>query len=127
MSRLWMSIEPESDATRLMLTLAPTGTALRARLPTPPAQPHALRLLLEAVAAWYGAPLCAVLDVDAQDVRLHPERWVHLLGDLDDERVRVEWVAGHADAARQRDRFLEAVGDFGSSRRLITLAATGLK
>jgi hypothetical protein len=50
---------------------------------------------------------------------------VRLLGDLDDERVRVEWVAG--DTARTRDRFLEPVGDFGSSRRLITLAATGLK
>ena len=34
MSSLWMSIEPELGETRLMLTQAQVGTALRARLPT---------------------------------------------------------------------------------------------
>jgi len=126
MSTLWLSIEPELGETRLMLTQAQAGTALRARLPTRPSHPRALLLLLEAIAAWYGQPLCAVLDADASDVQRHPERWAHLLGDLDGESVHVEWV-GHAAEPPRRDRFLGAVGDFRSARRLITFAATGQK
>src|SRR5271166_878372 len=91
-SPLWISIEPELSETRLMLTTPLRGTALRARLPTQPSQPRALLLLLEAIAAWYGEPICAVLDADASDVQRSPERWAHLLGDLDGERVHVEWV-----------------------------------
>ena len=125
-SPLWMSIEPELSETRLMLTAPLRGTALRARLPTLPSQPRALLLLLEAIAAWYGEPICAVLDAEASDVQRSPERWAQLLGDLDGERVHVEWV-GHAAAPRPRDRFLGAVGDFSSARRLITFAATGQK
>lgn len=126
MSSLWMSIEPELRETRLMLTQAQVGTALRARLPTLPAQPRALPLLLEALAAWYGEPLCAVLDAEASDVQRYPERWAVLVGELDGERVRVEWAAPPAPSAR-RDRFLGAVGDFRSARRLVTFAATGQK
>ena len=126
MSTLWLSIEPEIAETRLMLTQAQVGTALRARLPTRPSQPRALLLLLEAIAAWYGEPLCAVLDAEASDVQRYPERWAHLLGDLDGESVHVEWV-GHGVSPRLRDRFLGAVGDFSSAKRLITFAATGQK
>ena len=126
MSTLWLSIEPQISETRLMLTQAPSGTALRARLPTMPSQPRALLLLLEAIAAWYGEPLCAVLDADASDVQRCPQRWAQLLGDLDGESVRVEWV-GHAASPVKRDRFLGAVGDFGSAKRLIAFAATGQK
>lgn len=125
-SPLWMSIEPELGETRLMLTAPLVGTALRARLPTRPAQPRALLSLLEALAAWYGEPLCAVLDADASDVQQHPASWAQLLGDLDGERVRVEWVA-HAGEPKERDRFLGAVGDFASAKRLVTFAATGQK
>jgi hypothetical protein len=125
MSRVWMAIEPELGETRLMLTSAATGTALRARLPTVPADPRALGELLLALARWYGLPLSAVLDVDASDVQRHPERWAQFLGDLDDRSVRVEWVAS---AERpKRDRLLGALGDFQSARRLITRAATGLR
>lgn len=123
MSRLWMSIEPELSETRLMLTASPTGTALRARLPPVPHDPRALGELLLAIAGWYGLPLSAVLDVDASDVQRHPERWTRLLGDLDEERVRVEWVAS-AHGPR-RDRFLGAVGDFSTARHLLARAATG--
>jgi len=126
MSTLWLSIEPELSETRLMLTQAQVGTTLRARLPTQPSQPRALLLLLEAIAAWYGQPLHAVLDADASDVQRHPARWAQLLGDLDGERVRVEWV-GRAASPVERDRFLGAIGDGRSARRLITFAATGQK
>src|SRR6516162_6739302 len=99
MSTLWVSIEPELCETRLMLTQAQVGTALRARLPTLPSQPRALLLLLEALAAWYGQPLCAVLDAEASDVQHSPQRWAQLLGDLDGETVHVQW-SGHAASPR---------------------------
>ncbi len=124
MSPLWISIEPRRAETRLMLTQAPAGTALRARLPVLPAQPCGLTLLLQGLAAWYGQPLCAVLDADAEDVAHHPERWARLLGELDGEQVRVEWVA-YARRAGERDRFLGALGEFRSARRLLAVAATG--
>ncbi len=124
MSSLWISIEPRRTETRLMLTQAPAGTALRARLPVLPVQPRGLTLLLQGLAAWYGQPLGAVLDADAEDVAHHPERWARLLGELDDEQVRAEWVAG-ARRMHERDRFLGALGDFRSARRLLAVAATG--
>jgi hypothetical protein len=124
MSPLWMSIEPCRTETRLMLTQAPAGTALRARLPVLPAQPCALTLVLRGLSAWYGQPLCAALDADAEDVARHPERWAQLVGERDGETVRVEWVA-RARPMAGRDRFLGAAGDFRSARRLLTLAATG--
>ena len=91
MSSLWLSIQPMIAETRLMLSQAQFGAALRARLPPLPHQPCGLRMLLEGLAAWYGQPLGAVLDADAEDVLDHPERWSRLLGELDGERVRVEW------------------------------------
>jgi hypothetical protein len=124
MSPLWMSIEPRIAETRLMLTQAPTGTALRARLPVVPCQPCGLTLVLRGLAAWYGQPLCAVLDADAEDVGRHPERWARLVGELDGEQVRVEWVA-RSLVRSERDRFLGPVGDFRTARRLVTLAVTG--
>lgn len=124
MSPLWMSIEPGPRETRLMLTQPLVGAALRARLPPLPAQPDALGLLLRGLAAWYGQPFCAALDAESEDVRQHPERWACLLGDLEDALIQVEWV-GRPGSPERRDRFLGAVGDFGSARRLVTLAATG--
>jgi len=125
-SPLWISIEPELSETLLSLTVPLVGTALRARLPTLPSQPRALLTLLDGIAAWYGAPLCAALSADASDVQRYPEKWAQLLGDLDGERVRVEWVGQAATPAR-RDRFLGAVGESRGGKRLITFAATGLK
>jgi hypothetical protein len=107
-----------------MLSQPLVGTALRARLPLLPHQPHALTMLLEGLAAWYGQPFCAVLDAEAEDVWRHPERWARLLGELDSQQVRVEWV-GHSRSVAVRDRFLGAVGDFRRASRLITFAATG--
>lgn len=124
MSPLWMSIEPMIVETRVMLSVPGVGTALRARLPLLPRQPHALSMLLEGLSAWYGEPFCAVLDAEAEDVLRYPERWTRLLGELDSEQVRVEWV-GHSRLSYERDRFLGAVGDFHRAKRLITFAATG--
>ena len=123
-SPLWMSIEPMIAETRMMLSVPGIGTALRARLPLLPRQPQALTMLLQALSAWYGEPIFAVVDAVAEDVWRHPERWARLLGDLDGEQIRVEWVWPSRFAA-ERDRFLGAVGDFHRAKRLITFAATG--
>lgn len=124
MSPLWMSIDPGHDETRLMLTEARVGAALRARLPPVPRQPRALAQLLSALSAWYGMPLTAVIDAGAEGALHHPERWAQLLGELDGEQVRVEWVVVPARAER-RDRFLSELGDFAAAKRLLTFAATG--
>ena len=52
-SSLWLSIEPRSTETRLLLSVAGSGPSLKARLPTRPAHPHALVRLMEALACWY--------------------------------------------------------------------------
>lgn len=125
MSFLWMTIDPDEDETRLMLTEAQVGTALRARLPPVPRQPRALAQLLEALSAWYGMRLSAVVDAGSRGALLHPERWRQLLGEIDGDHVRVEWVV--VPAQRERDRFLGEMGDFSSAKRLVTFAATGQK
>jgi hypothetical protein len=75
---LWLSIEParsevrllsEVRRVRLLLSEPSAGTSLKARLPPQPADGRALMLLLEALSLWYGLPLHAVLDADAEDVR----------------------------------------------------------
>jgi len=124
MSPLWMSIDPGHDETRLMLTEPRVGSALRARLPPVPRQPRALAQLLSALSAWYGTSLTAVVDAGAQGALHHPERWAQLLGEIDGEQVRVEWVVVPARAER-RDRFLGKLGDFAAAKRLLTFATTG--
>jgi hypothetical protein len=125
MSVLWMTVDPDENETRLMLTEARVGAVLRARLPPVPRQPRALAQLLEALSAWYGMPLSAVIDAGSQGALHHPERWAQLLGEVDADHVRVEWVV--VPAERPRDRFLGGLGDFSSAKRLVTFAATGQK
>jgi hypothetical protein len=122
MSWLWMSIEPQEAETRLELSEGGRGVVLRARLPQLPRQERALATLLEALSAWYGRSLTAVLDADAQDVAQHPER--RLLAELDGERIRVQWVSVPRLAFR-RDRFLGRLGGGRRHRELVGFAATG--
>ncbi len=124
MSTLWVSIEPGEDETRVMVTSARTGAALRARLPPMPCQPQALLLLLQGLSAWFGEPLTAVVAADKEDVLVHPERWAQLLGEIDSEQARIEWVVV---PPVERDRFLGELGDFKSAKRLIVFTATGLR
>jgi len=117
---MWVSIEPTADEIRLSLSVPGQGVRLRARLPAVPVETGALRLLLEALVAFHGQPLCAVLDADASDVSCQPERWARLLGDVDGQRIQVRWSA--RPARPPRDRFLGALGDFRRSERLLDQA-----
>ena len=125
MSRLWLSLEPHPKECWLSLSTSMAGPALRAVLPLPPAQPRAVALLLESLAEWFGQPLCAVLDADAEDVRHRPEFWTRCLGGLDEPRFHVEWVTLPARRSRQ-EKFLGEVGSATRARRLVRFAAAGL-
>ncbi len=120
---LWMSIEPVGSEVRMMLTAPAASTLMKARLPNPPAHPRAVISLLEAFALWFGQPLRAVIDVDAEDVRRNPARWATLLGNAPELAVAVEWAAVPRPA--KKDRFLATMGEFARARRLVSFAATG--
>lgn len=120
---LWISIEPVGPDVLLMLTAPSGGTVLKARLPNPPAHPRAVIALLEALATWYGQPLRAVIDADAEDVRQNPARWAMLLGDAPELAVAVQWAA--VPRRTKKDRYLAPMGDFTSARQLVSFAATG--
>jgi hypothetical protein len=121
---LWMAIEPLSSETRLVLTVPISGIALKARLPSLPAHPRAVMMLLESISAWYRRPLTAAIDADALGVQHHPERWCELLGDPPGMDLTVEWIA-RAEQKGQRDSFFDALGDLRSAKRLVRIAATG--
>jgi hypothetical protein len=125
MSMLWVAIEPRESETWLQLTEPGRGPVLRARMPVSPAHPRALAHLLEALSDWYGLPLTAVLDADARDVAQRPAVWARMLGELDGERIRVQWTRPLSKRLR-RDRYLGALGDFRRARGLVTFAGTGL-
>jgi hypothetical protein len=116
---MWVSIEPTTEEIRLSLSIPGQGPRLRARLPSVPVEAGALRMLLEALVAFHGRPLCAVVDADASDISCQPERWARLLGDVDGQRVQVRWSAR---PVRPRDRFLGALGDFRGHEALLTRA-----
>lgn len=120
-----MSIEPRTTEVRLLLSEPSFGTVLKAKL-CPPEHARALPLLLEALSAWYRLPLHAVLDVEGEDVRRHPERWALLTGDLPALDVTVEWTRHpKRPERRSQTRFLDELGEFDSGRRLINFSATG--
>ena len=124
-SSLWLSIEPRSTETRLLLSVSGSGAALKARLPTRPAHPHALVRLMEALACWYRLPLHAVLDADASDVLRDAESWAQWTGDVSQLDVSIEWVGRRGRPPR--DRFLDGMGSFDAAKRRIAFASGGAR
>ena len=125
MSFLWMTIEPRETETRLQLSVGGGGLCLRARLPVCPHHPRALAQLLEALVGWYGRPLTACARCGRPGPSpATPSDGPRLLGDLDADAIRVEWVHPVRPAFR-RDRFMGGLGDFRRARHLVTFAATG--
>jgi hypothetical protein len=106
MSSLSLSLVPHETQLFLSLSKDSSQPLLRATLPLLPAQPQALTLLLEALVVWFGLPLCAVLDADAEDVLLRPEFWARFCADTDSPHITVEWTSVPTP---QRARFLRGV------------------
>jgi hypothetical protein len=124
MSSLWMTVEPKLGCTQLMLTSPGPGTLLKARLSPTPRRPGGLSMLLEALAAWEGSSLTAVVDADAEDVQRHPDAWARLVGETRGlAHVTVEWSS---PASWPRQRFFEGMGDFSSARRLLSRNILGV-
>lgn len=123
---LWLSLEPRIPYCQLHLSLPGVGTLMKARLSSEPRH-GGVAPLLEALSSWQGLPLCAALDADADEVARAPERWARLLGEAQQSpRIHVEWSSA-LRGRLSRDRFFDDLGDFRSSRKLITHADTGLK
>jgi hypothetical protein len=121
---LWLTLEPEFGFTRILLSQSGVGTLLKARLSPRPAQPGSLAMLLEALSAWQGMPLFAVLDADAEGVSQEPERWARMVGEATGRSaIHVEWSCP-PPSRLHRDRALE-LGDFSSARRLLVHTVTG--
>lgn len=124
-TQLWVTIEPDTSETRVLLSVPHEGTRLKARLPSLPAHPRAVTMLLESLSLWYRRPLTAVFDADALGMSQHAaQTWCEGLGDPPSLDVTVEWVQ-RKRAGRSRDRFFEALGRMGSAEALLTRAATG--
>lgn len=124
-SPLWMTVEPTLSFTQLLLAQPGMGTLLKARLSPMPARPGGLALLLEALSAWEGKPLFAVIDADAQDVERHPEAWARLVGEAQSAQVTVEW-SHPATWKGARPRFFEGMGNFSSARKLLGRSVLGV-
>jgi hypothetical protein len=115
--RIWVTIHPRREWTRVLVTDGPEQTLLKARLAPIPWHQRALPTLLEALALWHSRPV-AVLAADAQDgtfVR-------NLCPDLAAEHARTPLYTLEVVAARRpprrRDR-LDGVGDFRDLRQLM--------
>lgn len=122
---LWMSVEPKQYFTQLLLTEPGAGPRLKAQLSATPARAGGLAMLLEALSAWEGRPLFAVVDADAEDVQRHPETWARLVGEASNSaHVTVEW--SHAATWKgARSRFFDGMGNFSSARKLLGRTALG--
>lgn len=125
MSQIWISIQPETVETKIMITRGEQGCVMRARLPSAPENPEALPMFLRAIAIWYGEPVHAVLDAGSVEVYNHPEKWARLIGDVDDALIQVQW-SGY-EKWPPGDKLSGTVGDFRSARRLLTFAGVGIK
>jgi hypothetical protein len=122
---LWMSVEPKLSFTQLLLAQPGTGALLKARLSPTPARAGGLALLLEALSAWEGRPVFAVVDADAEDVQRHPEAWARLVGEASNSaHVTVEW-SHPATWKAARPRFFEGMGNFASARKMLGRTALG--
>ena len=64
MQSIWVAVHPRPEGTRILATLGPQQTLLRARLCPSPSHPRALPWLLEALALWQGVQVRAALVAD---------------------------------------------------------------
>lgn len=122
---LWLTLQPRSSFTQILLSQAGTGTLLKARLAPEPTHPGALSRFLESLADWHGCELFAVIDAEAEELQRAPERWTRMLGEAAERpSITIEWTAVR-EGKLARQRFFEGGGDFASAQRLLVHAATG--
>lgn len=84
MSTIWVGIDSTCAGTRVLATMGPTETILKARLRATAQHPRAVPTLLEALALWQGATVRAALVVDdahgSSATRLCLDAWADIGG-----------------------------------------------
>jgi hypothetical protein len=116
MRSLWVAIDPRPEETRVLATIGPHQTVLKARLASPVHHPRAVPSLLEALAMWEGMPVHAVIVADVRD----GSSVTRLKLELDDELgttplYRLSFAA--RGEHRHRDP-IEGMGAFADLRQL---------
>jgi hypothetical protein len=116
MRSIWVGIDSTCERTRVLATVGPSETILKARLSANPQHPRAVPALLEALAIWEGAPVRAALVVDGPDgssaTRLSLDAWADFGGA---PLYTLEFVRGLK--RRHRDD-LGGLGPFADLRQL---------
>lgn len=82
MQSIWVAVHPRPLETRILATLGPQETLLRASLSSYPAHPRALPWLLEALALWQGVPVRAALAADESAPSSAPRLFQDLFADF---------------------------------------------
>lgn len=117
MRSIWLGIDSRCDGTRVLATMGPTETILKARLSATAQHPRAVPTLLEALAMWQGMPVRAALVVDGPDgssaTRLCLDAWADFGGA---PLYSIEFV--HGRKRRHRDP-LDGLGRFHDMRQLL--------
>ena len=121
MSKLWMGIVPDPEATRVLVTDGSGEILLKARLPHSPRHPRALATLCEALALWCARPVRAALAVDGPGAFCATHGWLETFDQLTDSALfEIDFVANPVAPGEYDER--DGLGDFEDLRRLLRAA-----
>lgn len=121
MSKVWMGIVPDPEATRLLVTDGSGTSLLKARLPHSPRHPRALATLCEALALWCGRPLHAALAVEGPGAFCATHGWLDTFDQLTDSALfEIDFVDNPVAPGEYDER--DGLGDFEDLRRLLRRA-----
>jgi hypothetical protein len=121
MSKLWMGVVPDPEATRVLATDGSGLSLLKARLPHSPRHPRALATLCEALALWCGRPLRAALAVDGPGAFCATPGWLETFDQLTDSALFEIAFVDNPVVPREYDE-RDGLGDFEDLRRLLRRA-----
>lgn len=114
MDRIWMAVDPKRHETRLLATLGPGDTLLKARLCPQMSHPRALVTLLEGLALWQGCKVHAVVAADARQTSFD---WSPSASFAREETPL--YAVDFAPTYRRRRREIDGVGDFRDLHHLL--------
>jgi hypothetical protein len=119
MQSIWMGIQPERDATRVIAVAGPGAdrTLLKARLLPSPASRQALPSLLEAIALWQGRPVHAALVAGPEAGSFDTTLYRDCLPDFASALYTLEYVEALRRPRRRDD--LRGMGRFEDLRQLL--------
>jgi len=121
MSKLWVGIVPDPEATRVLVTDGAGASLLKARLPHSPRHPRALVTLCEALALWCARPVHAALAVDGPGAFCATPGWLATFDQLTASPLFAITFVEHARAPGEYDA-RDGLGDFDDLRRLLLRA-----